>query len=703
MLAVATSLRPRVSVVICAYTVDRWDDVLSAIASARAQPEAPEVVVVVDHDDELYGRLRAARTGATVVRNPGPRGLSAARNAGVAVSSGAIVAFLDDDARAEPGWLGALTDPYADRSVAGTGGCIEPAWDAGRPRWFPVELDWVVGCSYLGLPQARADVRNVIGASMSFRRSALEAVGGFAGAMGRGRGLPVGGEETELCIRVRRAVPGARIVYEPRAVVHHRVRAARATPGYLVRRAWAEGVTKARVSRLAGAASGLATERRYVTRTLPAGVVRCVRDAAAHNDPWALARAGAIAAALGAAAAGFVAEAVGGWRPGTGAARGLRGRPTASRDADRPLRILQVTARYAPFVGGVEIHTAEVSRRLAARGHRVTVATTDPTGALPAHEVVDGVEIARVRAWPGDRDWYLAPGLFHLIGSRRWDVVHLQGVHTLVPPLGALAAILGGRRFVLTFHSGGHASVVRTRARGLQWRLLAPLLRRASALVAVSRFEAERFSAALGVPRDEVEVIRNGAELPGLDALDELGPVSAPDERTGPLLLSLGRLERYKGHQRVIAAMPALRAARPGARLLVAGSGAYEPDLRRLVEDLDLADAVSIASVPRDELPATLLGASLVTLLSEYEAHPVAVMEALAARRPVLVADTSGFRELAEEGLVRTVPLDAPPEAVAEAIVLELDRPAPATVPALPTWDDTTDALEALYRRVVAR
>jgi glycosyltransferase involved in cell wall biosynthesis len=276
-------------------------------------------------------------------------------------------------------------------------------------------------------------------------------------------------------------------------------------------------------------------------------------------------------------------------------------------------------------------------------------------------------------------------------------------VHTLVPPMGALAAVLRGRRFVLTFHSGGHASAVRTRARGLQWRLLAPLLRRASALVGVSRFEAERFAAALRVPPERIEVIRNGAELRGVERPAALAPVPARDERSGPLLISLGRLERYKGHQRVIAAMPALRAVRPGARLLVAGSGAYEPDLRRLVDDLDLADAVTIASVPREEMATTLAGASLVTLLSDYEAHPVAVMEALAAHRPVLVADTSGFRELAEEGLVHAIPVDSPPAAVAEAIVIELDRPAPTTAPVLPTWDDTTDALEALYRRVVAR
>lgn len=687
-----------VAIVICVYTADRWDDITAAIESARAQVPGHGVIVVVDHDEALFERLTVAEPQVTVIRNMGPRGLSGARNTGVAATDAPIVAFLDDDARAMPGWLAALTAPYAEPDVVATGGRIEPGFDTGRPPWLPEELDWIVGCTYRGMPATRAEVRNVIGAGMSFRRSAIATAGGFDASVGRGRSLPLGGEETALCIRARRVIPGARVIFEPAAIVRHRVRAGRATVRYALTRAWAEGLTKARVARLEGADAGLATERTYATRTLPGAVVRELRHAVSRGDPSAVARAATIVAVLGATTLGFA------WESMRGSLASLRSR-RARRDPGGPLRILQVTARYAPYVGGVETHTEEVARRLAARGHRVTVATTDPEGHLPAHEVRDGVEIVRVAAYPRGRDWHLAPGLLPVIGQRRWDVVHLQGVHTLVPPLGALASILAGRRFVLTFHSGGHSSRVRTAARGLQWRLIGPLLRRADVLVGVSKYEIGRFADALGVDEGRFELIRNGSEAVPVAPAEVAGGATGhggDGGADGPLVLSLGRLERYKGHQRVIEALPEIRRARPGTRLHVAGSGPYEPTLRERVAALGLDDAVTIAPIPHEELPGVLATAGVVALLSDYEAHPVAVMEALAARRRVVVADTTGFRELAAEGLVRAIPVDADPAVAAAAIVEELDRPVPERAPDLPTWDDTTDALEALYRRIVA-
>src|SRR5207237_9460275 len=132
------------------------------------------------HNEELLAKAQAWR-GVQVIASSGPRGLSGARNTGVEAATGEIVVFLDDDARAEPDWLAALTAPFDDRLVLVTGGHAEAAWDAGRPAWFPREFDWVVGCSYLGLPSRPAEVRNPIGCNMAFRRSAILEAGGFRG------------------------------------------------------------------------------------------------------------------------------------------------------------------------------------------------------------------------------------------------------------------------------------------------------------------------------------------------------------------------------------------------------------------------------------------------------------------------------------------------------------------------------------------
>lgn len=295
-----------VSVVICAYTLDRWTDLAAAVASVVSQEPAPgEVILVIDHAPDLLDRARDEFRGIQVVESEGPRGLSAARNTGVGQARGRIVAFLDDDATAEPGWLRGLVEPYRDPGVLGTGGWAEAAWDEGRPRWFPEEFDWVVGCSYRGSPRRTASVRNPLGCSMSFRRDVFETVGGFRLEVGRIGRLPAGCEETELCIRARRQLPGARIVHVPSARVRHRVRASRGTWRYFASRCYAEGRSKAIVARIAGARDGLSTERSYTLRTLPRGVLAGIGDAL-KGDPSGLGRAAAIVAGFATTTTGYV-------------------------------------------------------------------------------------------------------------------------------------------------------------------------------------------------------------------------------------------------------------------------------------------------------------------------------------------------------------------------------------------------------------
>ncbi len=298
------------SVVVCVYTEDRWDDILAAVASVRAQTLPPlETLLVVDHNPALETRLReryAAEPAVTVLANSGARGLSAGRNTGVAASSGSVIAFLDDDAVADRDWLRSFADAYRDRRVLAVGGRTEPLWASGRrPAWFPREFDWVVGCTYRGLPPGRARVRNVLGGNASFRRTALHLTGGFATGIGRdGHRLPLGCEETELCIRLLKTAPGGLVLIDDRAVIHHRVPPDRERLAYFRTRCYAEGLSKALVARSVGARAGLSAERRYVTRVLPAGVLRGIRDAALGRAGGA-GRAGAIVTGVAAAAAGY--------------------------------------------------------------------------------------------------------------------------------------------------------------------------------------------------------------------------------------------------------------------------------------------------------------------------------------------------------------------------------------------------------------
>lgn len=298
---------PDVSVVICSYTEDRWDMLMSAVESARHQTVRPaQTIVVVDYNTDLYKRLIFTMSDVVIVENTGPKGLSGARNSGVAAATTGIVAFLDDDAQAAPDWLERLTALYDDPDVLAVGGRAEPAWEAGRPGYFAEELDWIVGCSYRGLPKVAAEVRNVIGANMSFRSEVLTGVGGFNTALGRQNTLPLGCEETEICIRAVIGSPGSRIVYEPEALVKHFVPADRGTLKYMLQRSWSEGISKAQVSKVVGHKRALGPERQYVRRVLPRAVFIGVRDWLLGKDKDGLRRAATVVAVLAVTTFGYV-------------------------------------------------------------------------------------------------------------------------------------------------------------------------------------------------------------------------------------------------------------------------------------------------------------------------------------------------------------------------------------------------------------
>jgi hypothetical protein len=333
--------RPTVSVVIAAFTMDRWTDLQEAVASVHAQTvPVLETVVVIDHHPDLLARARRELTGVTVIPNAGGRGASGGRNTGVAASHGEVVAFLDDDAVASPRWLEPLLRHFSRPDVVGVGGRLDPLWAGPEPRWFPPEFGWAVGASYRGMPEDAGPVRNVWSGNMAIRRQVFDAIGGFRADFGKvgGRSRP---EDTDLCLRAAAGRDGGTWIYEPAGVACHRVPAYRATPGFFLRRCFHEGQGKAALAALNGVTESTSAERHYTRHLLPAGIVRGLRDAT-RGDVFGGLRSAAIGAGFSFAAAGFLAGRVTGIvhhdrpmrsRPNPGRGR-LRGHEGGARDAD---------------------------------------------------------------------------------------------------------------------------------------------------------------------------------------------------------------------------------------------------------------------------------------------------------------------------------------------------------------------------------
>lgn len=230
---------PSISVAVCTHNgAARLADCLASLRDQRC--DAPfEVLVILNACSDESADI--AKRFAFRIVSESQLGLSHARNRALAEARAPVVAFIDDDAVAEPDWLAALLAVWDAEPDAGcVGGRIHLKWEAPKPDWWTNRLDEVFG--YFDYPQSRMQMhhpRYPYGGNISYRRDAALAVGGFNPALGRiGRKL-VAGEEGELCYKLERA--GRKIFYDRGPLVHHAARPDRASPLFILRRAIMHG------------------------------------------------------------------------------------------------------------------------------------------------------------------------------------------------------------------------------------------------------------------------------------------------------------------------------------------------------------------------------------------------------------------------------------------------------------------------------
>lgn len=349
------------------------------------------------------------------------------------------------------------------------------------------------------------------------------------------------------------------------------------------------------------------------------------------------------------------------------------------------MRILQVTPRYPPQSGGVETHVEAVSERLVERGYDVTVVTADAGGDGQRRECRNGVDVRRYRSIAPANAVHFCPQITSAVRTTDVDIVHAHNYHSF--PLFFAAIGVNNQRFIVTTHyHGGSASSVRDRLLSLYHPLGRWAVRQADKVIAVSEWEKEQLSSDFRV---DAKVVPNGVDVTRFSN-------SEAANRGQPYILTVGRLEEYKGVQHVIRAMTEL----PEYDLLVAGRGPYREELEKIAREECVKNQVEfLGYIDDDKLSELYLGAMVYVTLSNFESYGMTVAEALAAGTPCVVRENRGLKNwLTNSGVigVREVSTNSICCAINTAIRSQVETDS------LYVWDDTCEEISAIYEKLLS-
>ena len=236
-----------VSVVICTYSMERYDVFSECVDSVLAQSYEPlEVVIVVDGNPEVFDRVESDfghHDNMVLHDNNENQGVSYSRTKGAELASGDVVAFIDDDGVAEPEWIETFVETYESTDAVAVGGYVAPDWVVEKPDFFPEEFYWLVGCTEIGFAEDGEVVRNGYGSNVSYRREVFLDVGGYDVNTGRKGDQHIQAHEAPVGIRICEEY-GQGVMYVKDAVVYHRLFDYRGEFRWLAFRSFWQGFSK---------------------------------------------------------------------------------------------------------------------------------------------------------------------------------------------------------------------------------------------------------------------------------------------------------------------------------------------------------------------------------------------------------------------------------------------------------------------------
>ena len=300
------------------------------------------------------------------------------------------------------------------------------------------------------------------------------------------------------------------------------------------------------------------------------------------------------------------------------------------------MKILQVCPRYSPFIGGVEEHVKNISERLAKK-YDVRVLTTDPSGKLLIQEIINNVKVQRFKALAPSESYYFSSELkkYLVKHSEKFDIIHAHSYHAF--PALYTAQAKSKNKLIFTPHYHGTGHTLFRRLLHIPYKYFGKkIFEKADKVVCVSNFEKSLVLKRFRVDEEKVIVIPNGVNLAEFKGLRKRS-------KDYNVILSVGRLEKYKGMQFLIEVLPKLGR---DFVLEIVGKGPYKNSLVKLAKKLNVEDRVRFyQNLSRPELLQKYADADVFVLLSKHEAYGISVAEALCAGTPCIVADTSALSE----------------------------------------------------------
>ncbi|UZE92300.1 MAG: glycosyltransferase family 4 protein [Methanosarcinales archaeon] len=352
------------------------------------------------------------------------------------------------------------------------------------------------------------------------------------------------------------------------------------------------------------------------------------------------------------------------------------------------MKIAQVCPRYHPDVGGVETHVREISERLVQKRFDVEVITTDPSGKLH-DEVINRVNVTRFKSIAPNDAFFFAPGIYGYLKDRDYDIIHAHNYHAFPALFAAFAK--KDRNFVFTshYHGLGHTFI-----RNLLLKPYRPLgakiFKKADKVICVSQFELNLIKDHFNVPASKLINIPNGINL------DEFRDIK-PLEREHKTILFVGRLEKYKGVQHIIQALPLLAEY----RFEIVGTGPCEQELKQLAGNLGISERINwIKELSRVELLQHYKSADVFVILSGHEAYGIVVAEALASGTPCIVADTGALSEFVDDKMCFGIALPVEANELAEMIERAASVKQAKYDRNLMGWDEVVERLIDVYERI---